>query len=220
MPTISVSPWPDPIIDTLGHDPRSEYVERFRLPTLGPTTLLLLRRLATTFDRHPESIELDAVELSGSLGLGARAGTSSPLMRSFERLTMFDLATSPTPSVYAVRRSVPPVNRRHLHRLPLRLQREHDGWVTDQLQTSALEHARQRARRVAFTLFEQGDDLDHVEHALLDIGFHPTVCRESAQWAHDRHRAAFAASRDQLAADAEEPTADRADDESTRDTAA
>ena len=50
VPTISITPWADPIIDTLGHDPRSEYVERFWLPTLGPTTLLLLRRIATHFD--------------------------------------------------------------------------------------------------------------------------------------------------------------------------
>ena len=58
---------------------------------------------------------------------------------------------------------------------------------------SPLEHARTRARRLAFMLFEQGDDLSSVEHALLGIGFHPTICRESAEWAHERHRAAFEA---------------------------
>jgi len=193
VPDLSVTPWPDPVIDTLGHDPRSEYVERFWLPTLGPTTLLLLRRLATLFDRDAGEISLDGPDLSHSLGVGARDGSSTPLIRSFDRLVTFDLATSPQPRVYAVRRSVPPLNRRHLHRLPLSLQREHDEWVTDQLTTSALEHARQRARRLAFTLFEQGDDLDHVERTLLGVGFHPTVCRESAQWAYDRHSAAFAA---------------------------
>ena len=46
---------------------------------------------------------------------------------------------------------------------------------------------------LAFTLLEQGDDLDHVEHVLHDIGFHPTLCRESAIWAHDRHQRAFEA---------------------------
>ena len=38
VPTLSISAWSDPIIDTLGHDPRSDYVERFWLPTLGPTS--------------------------------------------------------------------------------------------------------------------------------------------------------------------------------------
>jgi hypothetical protein len=193
VPTVTLTPWPDPVIDTLGHDPRSEYVERFWLPTLGPTTLLLLRRIATLFDAGATELALDAPDLSQSLGVGARDGSSTPLLRSFDRLVMFDLATSPKPRAFAVRRSVPPVNRRHLHRLPMSLQREHDDWIADQLTTSALEHARQRARRLAFTLFEQGDDLDHVERTLLGVGFHPTVCRESAQWAYDRHRTAFEA---------------------------
>jgi hypothetical protein len=39
--TILIKPWNDPIVDTLGHDPRSRYVESFWLPTLGPSTLQL-----------------------------------------------------------------------------------------------------------------------------------------------------------------------------------
>ncbi len=191
MTTISISPWTDPIIDTLGHDPRSEYVERFWLPTLGPTSLLLLRRIATHFDDTTEDLVFEVADLSQSLGLGAREGASSPLFRSLDRLVQFDLACSPTPGAYAVRRTVPPINRRHTHRLPLSLQRDHDTWIEEQLTETPVEHARRRARRVAFTLFEQGDDLDHVERTLLGIGFHPTICRESAQWAYDRHRAAL-----------------------------
>jgi hypothetical protein len=201
VPVITVTAWPDPVIDTLGHDPRSEYVERFWLPTLGPTTLLLLRRLANRFDRSHETLELDGPDLSQSLGVGARDGASTPLMRSFDRLAMFDLASTLGERAYAVRRTLPPVNRRHHHRPPMPRQREHDEWVADQLTSSALEHARRRARRLAFALFEQGDDLDHVERVLLGVGFHPTVCRESAQWAYDRHRAAFEA----LGASADEP---------------
>ncbi len=193
MTTLTLTPWTDPIIDTLGHDPRSEYVERFWLPTLGPTTLLLLRRLATTFDRSPDAVTLDSTELAQSLGLGARDGASSPLLRSIDRLIQFDLALLMKPGHYAVRRNAPPVNRRHMHRLPLSLQREHEDWVDAQLGESPLEHARRRARRVAFALFEQREQLGQVEHTLLGIGFHPSVCRESAEWAHERHRLAFAA---------------------------
>ncbi len=54
-----------------------------------------------------------------------------------------------------------------------------------------MAEARRRARRVAFTLLEQGDDLDHVERALHAIGFHPALCHESAQWAYERHRDAL-----------------------------
>jgi hypothetical protein len=35
---LTIVPWPEPMIDTLGHDPRSLYVETFWLPILGPTT--------------------------------------------------------------------------------------------------------------------------------------------------------------------------------------
>ena len=205
MATLTLTPWTDPIIDTLGHDPRSEYVERFWLPTLGPTTLLLLRRLATTFDRSPDAVTLDVAELSQSLGLGVREGPSSPLFRSVDRLIQFDLAVLMKPGHYAVRRNAPPVNRRHMHRLPLSLQREHEACVDTQLGESPLEHARRRARRVAFALFEQREQLDQVEHTLLGIGFHPSVCRESAEWAHERHRLAFAAIDD--AADTEDTAA-------------
>jgi hypothetical protein len=193
LATLTITAWPDPIIDTLGHDPRSDYVERFWLPTLGPTSLLLLRRIASHLDREPDGCTFDIADLSQSLGLGAREGTSSPLFRSLERLTQFELACRPASRTYAVRRTVPPVNRRHVQRLPMSLQRAHDVWLEERLTTSPLEHARGRARRLAFVLFEQGDDLNSVEHTLLGVGFHPTICRESAEWAHQRHRTAFEA---------------------------
>ncbi len=37
--SLHIRPWPDPVIDRLGHDPRSAYVERFWLGVLGPSTL-------------------------------------------------------------------------------------------------------------------------------------------------------------------------------------
>src|SRR5215813_13041534 len=55
---IRVMPWPDPVLDVLGHDPRSWYAETFWLPTLGPTSLLLMRHLADRFERTPDAVEL------------------------------------------------------------------------------------------------------------------------------------------------------------------
>ena len=37
--TLLIKPWNDPVVDTLGHDPRSRYVETFWLPTLGPPSV-------------------------------------------------------------------------------------------------------------------------------------------------------------------------------------
>ena len=36
--TLTIRPWPDPVIDSLGHDPRSHYVETYWLGILGPST--------------------------------------------------------------------------------------------------------------------------------------------------------------------------------------
>ena len=36
--TLLIKPWNDPVVDTLGHDPRSHYVETYWLGTLGPPT--------------------------------------------------------------------------------------------------------------------------------------------------------------------------------------
>src|SRR3954447_18606141 len=56
--TITVVPWPDDVIDALGHDPRSNYVETYWLGTLGPSTTWLLRRLVAGLDTEPNGYEM------------------------------------------------------------------------------------------------------------------------------------------------------------------
>ncbi|MET0920013.1 MAG: hypothetical protein ABWY77_02295 [Acidimicrobiia bacterium] len=189
--TLTIQPWNDPIVDTLGYDPRSRYVETFWLPTLGPTALLLLRHLADRFDHHPGGIELTVSDTSQALGLGQRDGTSSPIVRTLTRLAQFDLACDDGMTTVAVRRNIPPVNRRHVKRLPAELQVAHAEWAEADLADAPLATARRNARRIAFTLLEQGDDADHVERVLHSVGFHPSIAHESARWAYDRHREAL-----------------------------
>lgn len=189
MPTtLTICPWPDPVLDTVGHDPRSVYVESFWLPTLGPTAVLLLRHLATKFDEHPEGIELPVADASRALGLGERSGSSSPIVRSLQRLETFDLACSDGRGTVAVRRNLPPVHARHLRKLPAELRSAHAGWAEARLAETPLAEARRRARRMAMVLLEQGDDTDHAERALHATGFHPSVCRDAARWAAERLR--------------------------------
>src|SRR2546423_9565762 len=107
--TISIRPWTDPVIDTLGHDPRAPYPERFWLPTLGPTALCLLRHVARRFDRAPGGFELNVAETSRCLGLGERDGRNSPLAPSLGRLVQFDLAAPEGEAILAVRRPGPPL---------------------------------------------------------------------------------------------------------------
>ncbi|MCU1457640.1 MAG: hypothetical protein JWL73_1732 [Actinomycetia bacterium] len=188
MPTtVTVLPWPDSVIDQLGFDPRSNYAERFWLPTLGPTSLLLTRRLATEFDRAPEGMTLPVAETSQALGLGPREGANAPLARSFERLVQFDVARVMETGTYAVRRMLPPINRRHLKRLPPALQTAHTEWAEAQLAEPPAANARRRARRLAIVLLEQGEDPDPIEQLLMTTGFHPSICRETIEWARNEH---------------------------------
>ncbi len=189
--TLTIQPWSDPVLDAIGYDPRSRYVETFWLPTLGPTAVLLLRHLADRFDTNPKGIELTVADTSKALGLGQRDGTSSPLVRSLNRLNQFDLACDDGRGTVAVRTLLPPVNPRHLRRLPTELQTEHTRWTEARAAESPLAETRRRSRRIAFTLLEQGDDPDRVERVLQSIGFHPAICHESARWAYGRHREAL-----------------------------
>jgi hypothetical protein len=184
---LRVTPWNDPVLDVLGHDPRSWYAETFWLPTLGPTALLLMRHLADRFERAPEGIELPVADTAAALGLGAREGNSSPLIRSLNRLRQFELAQTTDEQTISVRRSLPPVHRRHVRRLPAPLQAEHEEWVTSQ-RAAPLELARRRARRVSLMLVAQGETLDTVERALHTAGFHPALAHEAVRWARDRQR--------------------------------
>ena len=43
-----VVPWHDPVVDSVGFDVRSNYVELFWLNVLGPTATWALRRLVTS----------------------------------------------------------------------------------------------------------------------------------------------------------------------------
>src|SRR4051794_22153202 len=56
--SVRIVPWIDRLIDPLGHDPRSLYVEQFWLGILGPSTTWLLRRLADRFQRDPDGFDL------------------------------------------------------------------------------------------------------------------------------------------------------------------
>lgn len=125
---VHIAPWDDPVLDVLGFDPRSEYCERFWLPSVGPTALLTMRRFAICFEEHPAGISVDLAELAGCLGLAAKAGPNSPIGRTLTRLVQFDLAHDLGDSL-AVRRRMPPINRRHIRRLPAPLVRAHQEWA-------------------------------------------------------------------------------------------
>lgn len=189
---LAIRPWPDGVIDALGHDPRSAYVERFWLGILGPSTTWLIRHLAAGLDASPEGFDLDLAATAQALGLGGKGGRHSPFMRALSRCCQFDLAEARADRVLAVRRKLPPLNRRQILRLPPELGAAHQAWQEAQLQTPAHEQQRRRARRLALSLLELGEDPDATERQLVRWKFHPALSREATAWADERHGSALA----------------------------
>jgi hypothetical protein len=185
--SLSVEPWPDPVIDQLGHDPRSAYVERFWLSILGPSTVWLLRRLADGLDQEPEGYSLDLGELARSIGVGTRGGRNSPFIRTLDRSCRFGASRFVAHDTLAVRRRLAPLNQRQVARLPATLQHAHARWVDEQPQAPTAELMRQRARQLALSLLELGEEPAAAERQLHRWKFHPALAFEAVRWATGHH---------------------------------
>lgn len=189
---LNVSPWPDPVIDTLGHDPRSAYVETYWLGILGPSTTWLARHLVAGLETEPQGYRLDLAECARCLGLGDRGGRHSPFRRALVRLTQFELAQLRGPDTLAIRRRMPPLSRAQAARLPDRLRQSHAALLDAESRLSPTEHLRRRSRQLALSLIELGEDLEAAERQLVRWRFSPGIAREAALWAWNRHRGALA----------------------------
>ena len=62
--TFRATPWTDPVVDLVGFDATSAYVELCWLPTLGPSATWMLRRLAAGFKVNPDGYQVDLVQLA------------------------------------------------------------------------------------------------------------------------------------------------------------
>ena len=192
--SLSVVPWPDPVIDAVGHDPRSTYVETFWLGILGPSTTFLMRHLVTSLEAAGEDgFDLPLGVTARRLGLGDKTGRHGPFLRSIARLVQFELAELvDAGETLAVRRRVPPLNRRQVLRLPELLQAAHVRWQEEQLRTPPVEQLRRRARQLALTYLETGLGMDETERQLLRLSYHPALAYEATRWAVERHEVALA----------------------------
>ncbi len=190
--SLFVEPWSDPVIDEIGHDPRSLYAERYWLPVLGPSTTWMLRRFASSLDDSPDGVELSVEELARGLGLGERLGPNAPFGRTLRRCVDFEMAEWRGRAL-AVRRRLPALARRHLKRLPESLQVEHEKEVEAALHAGPV-HQRllSQGHDLALCLVSYGDDRAGAEQQLVRWGFEPAVAAQCADWAalelRSRHR--------------------------------
>jgi hypothetical protein len=190
---LAIQAWPDPVIDQLGHDPRSAYVERFWLGILGPSTVWLLRRLADELDQQPNGFVLDLPDTARAIGVGMRGGRHSPFMRSLERVCRFGAARWQSPTELAVRRKLAPLTRGQIERMPPSLQAEHERFTEARPpDRSAVVDLRDRAHRLALSLIELGEDAATTERQLHHWRFHPALAHEAVRWALAEHAARHA----------------------------
>lgn len=138
--TVHISPLPDPTLDRVGFPLDHPYLEQVYCSVLGPTTVLLLRRIGDLLDGHPEGVHLDLVETSRSLGVGARGaddaevGRNAPIRRALDRIAMFGLGKWTEPDeALAVHAKVPALSRHKADRLPEKLQAVHRSLLTEHL---------------------------------------------------------------------------------------
>jgi hypothetical protein len=196
--SLAVEAWPDPVIDAVGHDVRSAYVEQFWLGVLGPSATWLLRRLVRGLDDEPDGFELDLAATATQLGLGNRSGRHSPFFRSIERCCRFGAAQLVGERTLRVRRKLPPLTRLQIARLPVALQAAHQGWVDGPPSGLPVDQLRERARGLALSLLELGEDAEASERQLHTWRFHPAIAYEAVAWAVERHRVARSTSRNGL----------------------
>lgn len=194
-PTLTVRPWPDAVIDEVGHDPRSPYVEHFWLGVLGPTATWLIRRLVTGLEDAPAGFELDLAVTATELGVGNHAGQHSPFIRSIQRCCRFGATELADERTLRVRRKLPPLTRIQIERLPEPIRVAHERWVAHRAPgtTIAGEQIRNRARHLALSLLELGEDGEATERQLHRWRIHPAMAHDATAWAVARHRAASAA---------------------------
>ena len=186
--TVTIRPWADDVLDRIGFDPRSPYVERFWLGIVGPSVTWLIRRIAAGFDASPEGFEMPLGDTARALGLGDPGGRNSAFFRTLNRMVQFELARVAGPAELLVMRRIPPLSRRQAARLSPALQEAHERWTARSVEVPPSEAARRRSRQLALSLLELGEDPDEVERQLLRWRYHPAMARESLCWAVDRHR--------------------------------
>lgn len=109
-----------------GYGWESPYVDRFWIPTIGPTGVAVLRRLNADLDANGQglvSYHLD--DLAAFVGVQDR----QKLRRTLKRLVEWNMLSRPYVATYGLRPWARPLFKSNVDRLPLALQREHEAYT-------------------------------------------------------------------------------------------
>jgi len=124
-----VRPLWEPALAISGADLRSVYVERYWLGVVGPSVIMLLRRLARGLEEHPQGFQISLADTARAIGLGAGTAKQSPINRTIDRACMFGAARRVSETEIHVRTHLPRLTARQLSRLPLAVRSAHQQWV-------------------------------------------------------------------------------------------
>jgi len=200
-----VEAWPDAGGEGLRHHLRSDYVETFWLPILGPSSVLLLRLLATGLAQAPGGYTLDLAETARMLGIGHRSGRNGPMSRTLERCCAFGAARLDHGHQLLVRQSLGTLGSRQVARLPRVLQQRHAAAVREaarQPSPASVDVLRNRCRTLALSLLDLGEEPDEAEVQLHRWRFHPAMAHEAVVWAQQRRTTPAASDSPTLSEDA------------------
>ena len=154
---------PDHAVRRHGFDLDDPYVEQVWVGLLGPSGILLLRRLPHLW-REATPAHVEVAEFAASLGLNhGLASWNGRIWRTFKRLAAHRLATPLKAGCLGVFVQVPPVPDRHLTRLPGWATRAHDRLLGDHLARLSIEPqvAQGPAARITARLDQMQQHVGH-----------------------------------------------------------
>lgn len=140
--TIHAVPHPEPSVRRAGFTLDHPYVEQVCASVIGPTPVLLLRRLSVLWHESEPAV-VQASELSRSLGLGANTQhRDCRFWRTVDRLVKFGFASCPTEDVVEAYVTVKPLTPRQVERLPEWSRHAHDRLLGEHLDQLAAASAK------------------------------------------------------------------------------
>jgi hypothetical protein len=146
-----------------------------------------VRYIADRFDAAPLGFELDVELCAMTIGLGSPKGANAAFPRMLNRCRQFKLLRVVGPTTVEMRRMLPPLNYKQVLKLPARLQVEHKRWLDATPSAAEVADLGDRARRLALSLLQLGEQPVEAERQLRRWRFHPAMAREAVTWAEQRH---------------------------------
>lgn len=151
---------PTPAVHRAGFPLDHPYVERCWAPILGPSSVLLLRRIPDLWKQSP-TIAVPLDDLARSLGLGAGTGRNSPMWKTVERIVHFRFAAWSGECELDVYTEAPPLGARQLERVPESTKARHEQLLGQHLDGLA---AASTVTRLDSRPARLSDRLDRLQH--------------------------------------------------------